>query len=103
VRVLGDLRDAQAVSPLVSLYKKVSDPDLKQGIIRALDEISAPGCEELLMTALDDGVSFIRRYAADALGNLHYKAAKEKLDRLAASDEDSDVKHTAKEALKKIE
>jgi HEAT repeat protein len=102
VRVLGDLRDARAVPALVSLYKEVSDPDLKQGIIRALDDISAPGCEEILMQALDDHVSFVRRYAADALGNVHYKAAKEKLAKLAESDEDQDVKNVAKDALNKI-
>ncbi len=102
VRVLGELRDARAVPALVALYKKISDPDLKQVIIRALDEISAPGCEEILMQALDDDVSFIRRWAADALGNLKFKAATEKLTKTAESDEDPDVRNVAKEALGKI-
>jgi len=102
VRVIGDLRDPQAIPTLVKLYQKVSDPDLKQAVIRALDDISAPGCEELLMAALDDSISFVRRYAAHALGNMKYKAAKEKLTKLAESDEDSDVRDFAKDALKQI-
>jgi HEAT repeat protein len=102
VRALGDLRDPLAVPVLVGLYKKVSDPDLKQIIIRALDDISAPGCEEVMIQALEDGVSFIRRYAADALGNIRYKGAVEKLKKLSESDEDTDVRNVAKEALKKI-
>ncbi len=102
VRVLGDLKDPQAVGPLVKLYKKISDPDLKHAIIRALDDISAPGCEEILMEALEDKVSFIRRYAADALGNLKYTAAKSKLQKLSDSDEDPDVKSVAKAAAAKL-
>ncbi len=102
VRVLGDLRDPLAVAPLVKLYKKISDPDLKHAIIRALDDISAPGCEEVLMEALADKVSFVRRYAADALGNLKYTAAKSKLSELAESDEDADVRSVAMAAAAKL-
>ncbi|HNE84502.1 MAG TPA: HEAT repeat domain-containing protein [bacterium] len=102
VRVLGDLHDAQAVAPLVKLYKKISDPDLKHAIIRALDDISAPGCEDVLMEALDDSVSFVRRYAADALGNIKHKPAKDKLMQLAQSDTDGDVRNVAKQAADKL-
>ncbi|HNB57715.1 MAG TPA: HEAT repeat domain-containing protein, partial [bacterium] len=87
---------------LVKLYKKISDPDLKHAIIRALDDISAPGCEDVLMEALDDSVSFVRRYAADALGNIKHKPAKDKLMQLAQSDTDGDVRNVAKQAADKL-
>lgn len=102
VRTLGDLKDPQAVPALTNLYKKTTDPDLKQAIIRSLDDISAPGCEEVLMEALRDPISFVRRYAADAVGNIKYAAAKDLLKKIAESDEDPDVQRMAKDALTKI-
>lgn len=102
VRSLGDLKDAQAVPALTNLYKKTTDPDLKQAIIRSLDDISAPGCEDTLMEALSDSISFVRRYAAEALGKMKHTPAKDTLKKLSESDEDPDVQKMAKEALTKI-
>jgi HEAT repeat protein len=75
---------------------------MKQAVIRALDDISAKGCEDILMEALNDPISFVRRYAADAIGNIKYSGAKDTLKKLAETDEDPDVQKTAKEALAKI-
>lgn len=102
VRTLGDLKDPQAIPALTALYKKTTDPDMKQAVIRALDDISAKGCEDILMEALNDPISFVRRYAADAIGNIKYSGAKDTLKKLAETDEDPDVQKMAKEALAKI-
>lgn len=102
IRMLGDLRDVQALPGLAKLYKETSDPDTKQAVIRALDDISAPGCEEVLMEALQDSISFVRRYAAEALGKMKHAPAKDTLKKLAESDEDPDVQKMSKEALAKI-
>ncbi|HNJ72850.1 MAG TPA: HEAT repeat domain-containing protein, partial [bacterium] len=88
----GDIRRSadQAVDPAVLAANT-------GGAVVEIDDMAV-----LVMEALDDSVSFVRRYAADALGNIKHKPAKDKLMQLAQSDTDGDVRNVAKQAADKL-
>jgi HEAT repeat protein len=77
----------------------------KQLSVWALGEIKEDEAIPLLVEFLNDKKSFVRSFAAIALGNLGEKAATEKvLDSLieALKDKESFVRHSAAEALGRL-
>ena len=99
VRVLGELKAGEGVATLSQLYNETSDPDLRQAIIKSLGEIGSADCIPVLVNALDNQISYVRKNAVLALGVILHKPVEPKLRQMAKADEDPDVRAAAKTSL----
>lgn len=102
VRALGKLRDPMAVDPLI---RCLDSPDrwLRQGAAWALGEIGDPKAVEPLIGHLADSREKVRSEIAQAIGKLGDDDAVAGLERFIIGEDDPEVRHSARQAIKMIQ
>jgi formylglycine-generating enzyme required for sulfatase activity/HEAT repeat protein len=96
---LGEIGDPLSVKPLSALLKD-DEKQVRKQVVLTLGKIGAPALDSLLEALIDDD-QFVRRYAAEALGEIGDPRAIELLI-LTLGDERPMVRMQAAEALRKI-
>jgi HEAT repeat protein len=87
-----------AIMPLIAALR---DVDVREDAAKALVRIGTPAVEPLIVT-LKDRYSYVRTYAAIALGEIGDKRAVEPLTAIALTDEFYDVRKVANRALENM-
>lgn len=100
ILVLGDIKDARAVEPLIAAFRKHENCVFKDTLIKALVNIGKPAIEALT-TVLNDKSRVMRKFAASVLGDIKDPSA---IGPLAAAlnDEDAYVQESVVKALGKM-
>ena len=75
VEALAELKDPATVESLLTLLNNKPDKKVKSAVIEALGNIGTPNTFDILVDALGDGESKVRKKAAAALGSLGDKRA----------------------------
>jgi len=100
--ILGEIGEPELIQPLFDLLMTDTYQEVKESTADALSKIGGKEVVELLVVALHDSDWYIRKVAAYALGNLQDPYSIEPLKKLLV-DDNTFVKRTAKEALKKFQ
>ncbi|GAB4519975.1 MAG: hypothetical protein OHK0046_29630 [Anaerolineae bacterium] len=95
--ILGELRDAQAVEPLIHVLQADSDKSVRNRVATALGKLKDPRAGDALLDALEDGI----KTAVEALAAIGDRRAIEPLHRLIQS-RDWRLRHTVLSALCKL-
>jgi HEAT repeat protein len=104
VRVLGTLHHPRAVGPLARALHEDSEPSVRQASAEALSAFRFPEVAEVLIRALSDNDTNVRRYTVQSLAKLGAKNAAGPLVKMLRDDrEDSKVRRLAATALGELE
>ena len=73
VWILGRLKSAEAVKPLIRLFEQTNNPYIKVQILDTLDEIETPEALGFIIRSLDSEISIVRRTAKELMERKFYK------------------------------
>ena len=100
---LGEIRDSQAVEPLIAVLENADeDWEVQSRAAESLGKLGDLRATETLMASLTNMVSHVRYMAVVALGEIGDPAAEEALTSTAQYDPDMGVRTAAEYALRKM-
>jgi HEAT repeat protein len=100
VEVLGKLKYAQALGPLLKLAEH-ADAEVRKTVLAALSGFEGEDVRQTVIARLSDQHWSVRKAAVDALKQKRDKAVDALLLMVAENDFDAAVRHAAHEALEK--
>ena len=100
--ILGELREARAVSSLMGLVERSSDPYILAAAVEALGKIGDREATGTLARALNSSFLLVRQKAAEALGRLGGEEAVKALE-AALGDPNRSVWEAASRALERLD
>ena len=98
VEVMGRLKSAQALSPLLALTGH-ADPEVRKTVLAALSGYEEEAARRAVMSRLSDPHWSVRKAAIEVLKQTGDAAAEPLLETIADGDPDMTVRQAAKEAL----
>jgi hypothetical protein len=100
---LGKIGDAAALEPMVQALSNEPEGDVRASAAYGLGELGDAGAVEPLTAALRDDYSWVRFEACGALRKLKARSARSALERVAANDDDEQVRKAATKALEEMD
>ncbi len=99
---LGKIGDERALAPIMAVLADESEGDVRASAAYGLGELGNAAATDALIAALGDDYKWVRHEACGALRKLKAYSARAALSRVAASDEDEQVRKAAAKALAEI-
>lgn len=99
---LGKIGDAQALEPLARALREDPEGDVRASAAYGLGELGDAAAVDPLVAALGDDYKWVRFEACSALRKLKARGASSALERVAAGDEDEQVRKAAAKALEEM-
>jgi len=99
---LGKIGDERALAPMMAALADESEGDVRASAAYGLGELGNAAATDALIAALGDDYKWVRFEACGALRKLKAYSARPALSRVAASDEDEQVRKAAAKALAEI-
>jgi HEAT repeat protein len=99
---LGKIGDARAFEPLTRALREESEGDVRASAAYGLGELGDAAAVDPLVAALGDDNKWVRFEACHALRRLKARGARPALERVAAGDEDEQVRKAAAKALEEM-
>lgn len=96
---LGKIGDSRALEPMVQALGKEAEGDVRASAAYGLGELGDAAAIDPLVAALADDYKWVRFETCGALRKLKARSARSALERVAAGDEDEQVRKAAAKAL----
>ena len=100
---LGKIGDTSALEPMVRALSNEPEGDVRASAAYGLGELGDAGAVEPLTAALGDDYNWVRFETCGALRKLKARSARSALERVAANDEDEQVRKAATKALEAMD
>lgn len=99
---LGKIGDGRALEPMVRALQEEPDGDVRASAAYGLGELGDAAAVDALTAALRDDHKWVRFETCGALRKLKARGARSALERVAADDDDEQVRKAAAKALEEI-
>jgi HEAT repeat protein len=99
---LGKIGDGRALEPMVRALREEPDGDVRASAAYGLGELGDAAAADALAAALSDDYKWVRFEACGALRKLKARGARAALERVAAGDDDEQVRKAAAKALEEM-
>lgn len=99
---LGKIGDSRALEPVVQALEGEPEGDVRASAAYGLGELGDAAAVDPLVAALGDDYKWVRFEACGALRKLKARSARSALERVAAGDEDEQVRKAAAKALEEM-
>jgi len=99
---LGKIGDSCALEPMVQALEDDTEGDVRASAAYGLGELGDAAAVDPLVAALADDYKWVRFETCGALRKLKARSARSALERVAAGDEDEQVRKAAAKALEEL-
>ena len=99
---LGKIGDNRALEPMVQALQEAAEGDVRASAAYGLGELGEAAATDALVAALGDDYKWVRFETCGALRKLKARGARPALERVAAADEDEQVRKAAAKALEEM-
>jgi HEAT repeat protein len=99
---LGKIGNGRALEPMVQALQEAAEGDVRASAAYGLGELGDAAAADALVAALGDDYKWVRFESCGALRKLKARGARPALERVAAADEDEQVRKAAAKALEEM-